>query len=172
MKKLGMALAAVMVMSSFAQAEPGPAVEKLMNEPVSAFHYGMDKTQQYLRHKFRDTYPDSWIYYDWDQNRIVAFLQKKVPSYTYRDFMLACEVAISELRKWGDVKDGRLSNNFQSSPFVNGFYPTNWRVKATEGTSEELLNIIQLRFIIVDEQDNRKECSAPLLGTGYAIEKN
>jgi len=105
---------AILAFSSFCQAEPSPAVQYLMTEPVTLFDLGILRLHEYVEGyttHFLQTKPVEDIYstvaYDLPQNKIlISFVvtrkpdpEKETPSFVQTSSRSICKTIIQEMRR-------------------------------------------------------------------------
>lgn len=175
------ALLAALIPSA-SRAEPGPRVQMLIDKPASMFSFGMYRLDQSFEDQFgygaaRSNFkaplfgPMSYgtaVHYDWSGNRITLWLLRFAATPADWDGDEECRQAINEVRQRGliDPATGSPQQGTPSSYWGQMFQPIGYGTEALEGIAEAMDEIIQVKV-----QTPELLCSAPLLGTSYAVEK-
>jgi len=150
---------------SKAAAEPGPTVRALMNEPVSAFSFGLFRLDEYAIRQLKkhSDLSTTMVLYDWDRNRIGLhfFLIKEVGDL---QFEAICKRVISEIRENALLLK---KNGFaKSSLIAEMFTPIGYQDQKHIKIRDEVDKIVH---IIISA--GGQMCEGGLLGDGYSIRK-
>lgn len=156
---------------TFALAEPGPTISKLMNREVTEFSFGMYRLRQYLSdlhsHDIETLDPGIKFViplYDWDKNRIELIFgngEGLDPKYVEEK----CKAIVDFVRR-REVETPR-KQNIPHSFIANLFFPEGYSLS---GDVAEKVEIDKIMVIIYQSAGGR--CEAPLLGQGVSILKN
>lgn len=177
----------VVAQTRLAQADPGDIVKKFINEPVSLFSLGIDKlrdrmdglakTSMFMVDGKPVPYSSGGANYDWDKNQINLFITR----YTQADedppqLETECKESINRMRLVAgvNVDTGKPFGGGDSSSFFSAdFFPSGYSMKnLTDEDARNFDAIINLQVRIQNlSKITHLLCSAPLLGTGYSVEK-
>lgn len=168
MKHLGMALAATVAMSSLTHAEPGPTATKLMNEPVTVFHYGINRLSDKLDAEF-EQHPSN-VFYDWQKNRIIiTFYLRKAGEEEAEKVGIdeACRTFFTMIRQYAYLNEKGEAYDKEGSRMAQYFLPIGYTNNVLEGIGKEIDQMIVVNFRVL-----KRNYSAPLLGTGFSVGSN
>jgi hypothetical protein len=166
-------------------ADPGATVSKLMDTPVSLFSYGLDKIDDRL-----DGWAKSQIFiidgvvgasygyggasFDWDTSKITAYIGRNTkPEADLGLLEEECKNTIQALRSMSGLNsEGKISSGGVSY-LSNDFFPTGYSLKKFSSDDGKTIDaMITLKVMILNySKSTRLVCTAPLLGTGYSVEK-
>lgn len=159
-----------------AVADPSATVTKLMNTPTSLFSFGLYQVEQAMQDMASGLHDiDSGTFYGhanykWANNRIYLRVDNMTVSEDKADgFEKRCAYVVGKVREYGMVRDGKPIID-GGSRFASLFWPVGYSVNSLP--DDEMRNIdemIEISYIEVTK--DLQECTAPLLGTGYSIQK-
>lgn len=170
-------------------AEPSGTINKLMNEPINYFEYGMDQLSRYSEEIAKDVYSNrntgeivQGLYvgraeFDWNNSQIIISLSRF--TYLGEDPLLfegECSRVIDVVRKSGgiDFSTNRISQSQIYSNFARLFIPKSHSLGSlpTEEIGKTLDTSISIKVRIQNpENAKRLICTGTFIGTGYAIQK-
>lgn len=124
--------------SSHAVAEPPPAMQTLMERPLSLFDWGMFRLGEQLKRANTDAYP---VYGEWDDHKIFIVTSIFLESKTTAGIKAECEKVFSENDRALMIFEGADSMPkfcFFCSFFGHSGYSTEKITKAQEKMKESL----------------------------------
>lgn len=185
MKWLGASLLVLVVWLGPAAAEPGPNVNKLMNQPVSLFSFGLYRLEETVFNLFGARSPraltaplygeqaySTAVSYDWDANRIQIRMMQFEERPAGWDLEEECRQVFSTARSAAfiNVETGEPRAASGSSWFGEHFTPIGYGMKGLpDDIAAQIDKIIELIFQVGVERPFI--CRAPLVGTGYTIQR-
>lgn len=179
MKKLALAIIFAAI-SSPAIAEPSPSVSTLMNTPTSAFSFGLYR----LDLKVKDASTNAsqlWRWskgsivsgadYDWDANRVTAYLYTWEEFETKSEFEAACTDVFSAMRLNAGVQAGtdRLWGERNVSHWARLFGPTGYINDNAEKNMVEIDKLFTIQFEANVAGKMSGKCSAPLISKEMSV---
>ena len=153
------------------RAEPSPAVEYLMREPVTMLDWGLTRIEAYL---FRnrgvltgnngnlfEADPSIQVVYAWEENRIQIFLKM-----TLKTDVKKTPQRMAGLRQHAEFVVAYLRGGFTMHPYEAFFRHEGFRSKESpENLGQDLAAITDIHITICDHQENiLSRCRAPLAG--------
>lgn len=151
-----------------ANAGPDATINHLMDDSVSMLDFGILRMNLTLKEK--DLGGATYL---WDENRIVI---SHILTLKYFGDHEAAENACAEWVKnvrrvaWIDTETGKPT--FSTSWFATYFSHNGFkRLSAPQDLDENLDKIFQLKCIAFTEDGQALTVTAPLIGTGYSLEK-
>jgi hypothetical protein len=185
MNRLGVSLLVTAAWLGPAVAEPGPNVSKLMNEPVSLFSFGLYRLGETVFNLFDSRYPrplaaplsgeqaySTSVSYDWDANRILIRMMQFEERPAGWDLEEECQQVFSTARSAAfiNIETGEPRAESGASWFADHFTPIGYGTKdLPDDITVQIDQIIELIFQVGVERPFI--CRAPLVGTGYAIQR-
>jgi hypothetical protein len=168
---LGLLMCMSLLFTAPAGAEPSPAVEYLMREPVTMLDWGLAQIEQDLFRK-RDVLTGNKqnlfdqdlsirVDYDWEENRIEIFLKM-----TLRADVKKTPQRMSEIRKHVEFMITYLRGGLTMHPYDAFFRHKGFRSKESpENLDEDLVVITDILITVRDHQQNiLSRCRAALSG--------
>lgn len=153
-------------------AEPSPAVEYLMREPVSMLDWGLAKIEEDLIRKrgvltrnegnMFELEPTIRVIYAWEENRIQIFL-----NLTMQADVKKTPQRMAAVREHVTFVMAYLRGGLTMHPYDAFFRHKGFRSKESpEDLGENLVEITDLHLTVRDHQQNiLNRCRAPLSGT-------
>jgi hypothetical protein len=166
-------------------ADPGATVNRLMDTPVSLFSAGLDKLSIRLDNLSKSgifvidgsiggNYSFGGATFDWDTSKITTYITRYTkPEVDPTLLEEECKNSIQALRSMAGLNtDGTLAKDLYSE-FTSSFFPTGYSLKKlTVEDGKTIDAMITLKVQILNYSKKSKlVCNAPLLGTGYSVEK-
>ena len=150
-----------------ATAEPSSAVNYLMDDKVSMFDYGLDKTEAQIKESLREKKWSPMLSYDWKKNRIIIDVHQ-FPLTTNKDLaearLLVDEIFWLIRYEFGLDLTGKLHPSFKCSSLYLNFTHRGFS-KRDEPTNlgSDLDTITEIRAIVVIEKGKSIKCTGPLV---------
>lgn len=173
---LAVAIVGLMLTSVATQADPSGTVNKFMDTPASLFSIGMMRVDEEVSKSVRDMKANTGERYygsasfDWDKNQIILDVKRYAIKGDQPDFDAECKEVVENVRMGGMVMDGKPIRG-EASYYSALFLPVGYSIGAiTEDDAKNLDQLSVIHFSIFSPKYPMK-CSAPLIGTGYSIEK-
>ena len=153
------------------RAEPSPAVEYLMREPVSMLDWGLAQIEQDLFRKREiltgskqnlfDPEPSIHVNYTWEENRIQIFLK-----LTLRSDVKKTPQRMTGIRQHVEFIITYLRGGLTMHPYDAFFRHKGFRSKESpQNMDEELVKITDIHITVRDHQQNiLSRCRAALSG--------
>jgi hypothetical protein len=168
-----------------AKADPGAIVNKFMDTPASLFSLGLDKLSNRANAISNSgvftidglvgaNYSSGGATFDWDTSRITVFITRYTKAEVDpKNLEDECMASVKTMRYMAYVPEtGTLSKDVFSD-FAQNFFPTGYSLKKlTVDDGKAIDSMITLKIQIFNFAKGTKLiCTAPLLGTGYSVEK-
>jgi len=172
-KKLMILASLLSMLTSAAEAEPGPSVERLMSEPMSLFSFGLYRTELSVRDIFERApgllgeSPHIFFHvnYDWDQDKIIISANILSASEVSRNEMKRlCETALGAIREDAGIVYGTMIG--KTTIYAEYFTPLGFSRSSITAAAAEIDGMLFFQM-----RTKELSCDAPVVGDGYAITK-
>ena len=169
-----------------AVADPSGTIQRFMNTPVSHFSYGMERLNTWMAEVAKDgVYLNSkQIFYnvggasfDWNKNHITLSMVRfrSLQEDDSANLEEECKAAIDEIRRQGGIFEGQLATgmNMKYSYFASQFFPSGYGLSYLSEEDGKTLDALMSIEVSIRPRSSKMglTCTAPLLGTGYSVEK-
>jgi hypothetical protein len=187
--KIGFRGTAVLIFAiiniAIASADPGATVSKFMDTPASLFSLGLDKLSNranaistsgvfVIDGMTGANYSSGGASFDWDTSRITVFITRFTkPDVEPNKLEDECMTSVKTMRYMAYVPETGILPKETFSDFAQNFFPTGYSLKKlTVDDGKAIDAMITLKIQIFNMANGTKLiCTAPLLGTGYSVEK-
>jgi hypothetical protein len=164
-----------------ALAEPNSTIQKLMGQPVNLFSYGVDRLRDTMRDAAKNGEFSGGTNLKLGASAYVAIGDSQItinisggldPKVAPADFEKLCAIVIQNVRRKAQIDDetGKLNPVLPFSDFAREFFATRSGIPKEDLQELDAIMSIEVVLFRIEFADGIR-CTAPLLGTGYAVEK-